>query len=114
MRIGEKQSELTDLDTLIEDELGELYEDLTHKLIGKPLDFGRFIYAKLRIELDDQIGEEVWWDHNSACAHIEVVAGAATITTRVNEADCADSRQLFIAQVEQLVRHIKAEVGEWL
>jgi len=112
--MGEPQSELTNLDKIIEDSLGELYQDRLHQIINRPLDIGRYVYAKLRRELPDHIGEEIWWDHNNACLDIEVRTGNAVITTRLHEDKMADSRILFIAQVQQLVNNIMAEVAEWL
>jgi hypothetical protein len=71
MRIGERMSQITDLDS-ISQKHNDLYEDLEAALQNKPLDTGRLLYAKLRFALPEDIKVEVIWNHfdNSLLAMI--------------------------------------------
>lgn len=63
MDIGEGMSKVTDLATIVEGTNGELYESNAHWISGRPLDFGRSLYVKLRRAFPDDVEVEVLWDH---------------------------------------------------
>lgn len=101
------------MDAIIVDSLGEYYENNITQAIGKPLDFGRQFYARLRHALPDDVKLEVWWDHVHAHVEIEAHVGEATLTTIFPEHMAAASRIMFIQQATWFVNNMVAEVGEW-
>jgi hypothetical protein len=70
--IGEKMSQVVDPDTVVYGTNGEVYEDETHRLTGRPLDTGRMLYVKLRKALPEYIEVEVIWDHFSDYLRVQI------------------------------------------
>jgi hypothetical protein len=112
--LGEKMSVLTDMDRVVEDSLGDLYEDYLHAAVDKPLDLGRFIYVKIRRHFPDHIGEEVWWDHVKQYIHVWMFLPDDKIVRCVfPEEMFAYSRLLLVEKVNELIKAIEWEVEHW-
>lgn len=63
VRIGERMSVITDIDSLIEAVNGDLFENKIARILKKPLPTGQLLYAMLRRAIDERIDVEVYWNH---------------------------------------------------
>jgi hypothetical protein len=106
---------LTDLEQIHEGINGDLYESHQHMLLGRPLDFGRTLYVKLKraFAQDGSAEVEVYWNHfdNRLTAEIKIetpVGGWKGYKSYTS--DEFDAREMKLAQINEFVTEIKNEV----
>lgn len=105
MLIGEKQSELVDVEKCLFMPNGEVYENRIKKLLGTPLDTGRLFYAKLRYAFPRNVEVEVLWDH----FHNELIGmvKGRDFEYFVDFVDPVMARTDKVVYIEQIVDSIK-------
>ena len=110
MDVGEKMSEITDVDAVVEGLSGLLYENRTAQMIGRPLDAGRMLYfylhqvASQRDEIRDY---EVYWNHALENFTI-VIRGEIGIRKTLNEEQVVTWR----APLKEVIQSIIKEYDE--
>lgn len=107
MRIGEKMSEITDLDRICRHN-NDLYENYESILINKPLDTGRLLYAKLRFAIDEDIQIEVWWNHFSN--EITAIVLTAPWEMTMTIVDPVMARSELLAYVDSIVADLQERI----
>lgn len=104
MILGEKMSEVVDLEQICEDHNGEIYADPLHRIMHRPLGLGALIYAKLKRTGVDEV--EVWWNHFEGS--VTIIAGRYQGV--VEERSMPDARTQQLAIVSDFARWVKNEV----
>jgi hypothetical protein len=111
-------SKVVDMSSVCADPLGDEYASLTHLAMGRPLDLARLVYVKLVrgiqiAGLEDQVGEEVWWNHFHADIIVQVFNkhGDDKIELRLLEGPMA--RQERLRSINNMVAYIVEMIKEW-
>lgn len=121
MNIGESMKAITDMSRIRESISGDLYEDHNQMLMGRPLDFGRTLYAKLCYAFADdhdfadyEIVVDVFWDHytNVLTAIVAVHRPSKVVTKEIGAKiiDIYEAREMKLAQIREFVTGFKEEV----
>lgn len=112
MELGEKMSEITDTDAVVEGLNGRLYASREYLLMGRPLDTARALYVHLHRTIGDRDefhAYEVYHDHILAEYRIHIVHESGVhMVSRIPEERIQTER----APLKQMIEHTVSQFEE--
>jgi hypothetical protein len=105
IRIGERMSESTDMSHLFLNSFGDLYAGKIAVALDRPLPTPQLLYAKLKMELPNDVEFEVWWNHfNDLITVVTAGRGSEMETVLPN---MKMPRHMLVPYIDQLIERIK-------
>jgi hypothetical protein len=98
-------SESTDMSHLFLNSFGDLYAGKIAVALDRPLPTPQLLYAKLKMELPNDVEFEVWWNHfNDLITVVTAGRGSEMETVLPN---MKMPRHMLVPYIDQLIERIK-------